>query len=79
MHMDGNDSCLSDTNWDKIGSSYSGYAQLGACIQRMVRAIWSKSKFMQGGKFVTCKQEWEFKPYITSLVPLIGHSRAGIC
>ena len=48
-------------------------------FRRMVRAIWSKSKFMQGGKFVTCKQAWEFKPYITSLVPIIGHSRAGIC
>ena len=34
---------------------------------------------MQGGRYVTCKQTWSFAPYIKSLVPVIGHSRAGIC
>ena len=34
---------------------------------------------MQGGRYVTCKQTWGFAAYITSLVPVIGHSRAGIC
>jgi len=48
-------------------------------FRRMVRAMWSKSKFMQGGTFVTCEQAWKFKPYILSVAPVIGHSRAGIC
>jgi hypothetical protein len=48
-------------------------------FKRMVRSIWSKSKCMQGAKYATCKQTWGFAAYITSLVPVVGHSRAGIC
>jgi hypothetical protein len=48
-------------------------------FKRMVRAIWSRAKCMQGGRYVTCKQTWGFAAYITSLVPVIGYSRAGIC